>query len=479
MVCPGRDPLAGRVEVDDAYWGGPGEGAHGRKRTVKKILIAVAAQEAGRGIGRIRLQRIRDAPAASLQPFVRAAVAHSRTDAVGSGRAKGRGPRLAPCSCRQKFESHRRSRLPLTPTQPWSLVIPTGGIPMKSSATVLSAILVLNFLLVAPAPAPGQSPTKVYRIGWLSGNAPPADGISPEGCPSLGGPYKFWQVWVEAMRERGYVQGQNLVAMCRWTDGRDERAPALAAELVNGKVDLLVAGGRNQVQAAQQATQTIPIVMIGVNDPVGRGLVASLARPGGNITGLAADAGPEFLAKNLQVLKDAIPQASRVAVLRRAIGQVRPRDPGWMRVLEELEAAARALNVTLQSCDIQEPGEIEGAFAAMTKAQAQALLVVPAYLFDVHAQRIVELAAQHRLPAIYDSLPWVEQGGLMAYGLDVLETRRRLAVYVDKILQGAKPADLPVEQPTQFTLAINLKTATALGLTIPGTLLIQAHEVIR
>ncbi|HYL82257.1 MAG TPA: ABC transporter substrate-binding protein [Candidatus Acidoferrum sp.] len=346
---------------------------------------------------------------------------------------------------------------------------------MKPSDGVLSLLLTLA-LLAVPGLASGQPPAKVYRIGWLSGSDPltPAN---PEGCPLAGGPKSSWRAWVEAMRERGYVQGQNLVVICRWTEAREERAPAFAAELVKLKVDLFVAQGVSQVRAAQQATSTIPIVMLGINDPVGKGLVASLPHPGGIVTGMSEDAGPEYLAKDLEFLTEAVPRASRVAALRRREGSP---TPGWRRVMEALGTAARALGVTLQPYYVQEPGELQSAFAAMTKARAQALLVEPSWMFDNHARQIVDLAAQRRLPAMYPDLYWAEdEGGLMGYGVNSLDKRRHVAVYVDKIFKGAKPADLPVEQPTKLDLVINLKTAKALGLTVPPTLLIQADEVIR
>jgi putative ABC transport system substrate-binding protein len=279
------------------------------------------------------------------------------------------------------------------------------------------------------------------------------------------------------MRERGYTLGQNLAIECRYTEGRDERAPAFAAELVNLKVDLILAGNTNQVRAAKEATSTIPIVMWGVIDPVRRGLVASLARPGGNITGLTDDAGLEILGKYLELLTQAVPTASRVAVLRPpASTSGDPAAADWWSLLQ---TEARALGVTLQSYRVRDPEDLEGAFAAMTKARAEALLVVPSPFFDFHARRIVDLAAHSRLPAMYPDRQHVELGGLMAYAVDDRETPRRLAAYVDRILKGAKPGDLPVEQPTRFMLILNLKTAKALGLTIPLTLLIQAEEVIR
>jgi putative ABC transport system substrate-binding protein len=278
------------------------------------------------------------------------------------------------------------------------------------------------------------------------------------------------------MRERGYAVDQNVIIECRYTDGRNERAPAFATELVDRKVDLIIAANTNQVRAAMNATSTIPIVMYAVMDPVRRGLVASLARPGGNVTGLTDDAGLELLGKYLELLKQAVPTASRVAALR-YVGA--PRDPtvtDWQSILE-LEA--RSLGVTLQSYVVQAPEDLEGAFVAMTKAKVDALLVVPSPFFAYHRKRIIHLAAQSRLPAMYPDRPDVEAGGLMAYAVDDLETARRLAAYVDRILTGAKPGDLPVEQPTGFKLILNTKTAKALGLTIPPTFLLQVDEVIR
>jgi putative ABC transport system substrate-binding protein len=345
---------------------------------------------------------------------------------------------------------------------------------VKLGQAVLGITLAL-VLLAVPVRSLGQQLGKVYRIGWLSGSDPPAQETNPEGCPLVGD--LNWQTWVATMRERGYVQGQNLVVICRWTEGREERAPAFAAELVNLKVDLFVAQGYFQVRAAQQATSTTPIAMLGIPDPVARGLVASLAHPGGTVTGMADDTGPEFLAKHLELLTEAAPRAFRVAALRQWVGSP---GPVSMRNTEALETAARALGVTVQSYYVQEPGELEGAFAAMIKAQAQALLVLASWMFDNHARRIVDLAARRRLPAIYPDLYWAQgMGGLMAYAVNPLDKRRRLVDYVDRILKGAKPSDLPVELPTKFDLVINLKTAKTLGLTIPPTLLLQAEEVIR
>ncbi len=345
------------------------------------------------------------------------------------------------------------------------------GVAVKPCETVIGVVLAL-VLLATPVPSLGQQPAKVHRIGWLASGQRPKD-TNPQNCPRTGSPFR--QAWMEELRARGYAHGQNLVIACRYTEGRNERAAALAAELVGLKVDLIVAGNTNQVRAAKEATSAIPIVMYGVIDPVGRGLVASLSRPGGNVTGLADDAGLGIFGKYLELLTQAVPGVSHVAALRNpgALG-----DPAslWGSILE---ADARALGVTLQSYLVRNPEELEGAFSAMSKARQEALLVVPSPFFPLHRQRIVDFAAQSRLPAMYPDRADVEAGGLMAYAVDELEAARRLAAYVDRILKGAKPGDLPVEQPTKFDLLVNLKTAKALGLTIPRTLLIQADEVIR
>ncbi len=344
------------------------------------------------------------------------------------------------------------------------------GVAVKPSNAVHSIILAIALLSI-PVPSFGQQSAKVYRIGWLASVRSETD---PRVCWRKASPFR--QAWTESMRERGYTLGQNLVIECRYTEGRNELAPAFAAELVTLKVDLIVANNTNQVRAAKQATSTIPIVMWGVIDPVRRGLVASLARPGGNVTGLTDDAGLEILGKYLELLKEAVPTASRVATLHSPPGAAG--DPALADWGSILETEARALGVTLQPYHLRGPEELEGAFAAMTKARAEALLVVPSPFFVVHRQRILGLAAQSRLPAMYPDRSDVEAGGLMAYAADDRETARRLAAYVDRILKGAKPGDLPVEQPTRFMLILNLKTAKALGLTIPPTLLIQAEEVI-
>ena len=279
----------------------------------------------------------------------------------------------------------------------------------------------------------------------------------------------------QGLRERGYVEGQNIVVEYRAADGKIERLPGLASDLARLKVDLIVATGTPLARAAQQATTTIPIVSAVMGDPVGDGLVASLARPGGNITGLTF-LGPELVPKRLELLKQAVPRVSRVAALWHpgAFGERTNRD-----MLKETEAAARTLGVQLQLVAVRGPDELDGAFSTMTRARADALIVFPSTMLFSERRRIVDLAAKHRLPSMAMAREFVELGGLIAYGASIPDLIRRGVTYVDKILKGAKPADLPVEQPTKFELVVNLKTAKALGLTIPQSLLLRADEVIK
>jgi ABC-type uncharacterized transport system substrate-binding protein len=344
---------------------------------------------------------------------------------------------------------------------------------MKPSESALIVALALT-LLVVPFPSDAQQPGKVYRIGYLGANAPAPNDTTPQQCPLKGNPN--WQAWVAGLRERGYLPGQSVVIECRYTGGRAERAPAFAAELVSLRPDLLVVFSTANVRAAKQATSTIPIVMVGVIDPVGRGLVANLAHPGGNVTGLT-DTFIEMEGKRLQLLKEAVPTVTRVAVLSHPGGGGLPpgSEPAFQR---ELEAAARALGVTLQVYDVRDPADFKGVFAAMAKARAEALFVAADPFWGSHRQRIIDLAAQSRLPAMYPDRDFVPAGGLLAYDVNQPAIFRRLGFYVDKILKGANAGDLPVEQPTKLDLLINLKAAKALGLTIPQSLLIRADEVI-
>jgi len=320
--------------------------------------------------------------------------------------------------------------------------------------------VVLALSLLTPLAASAQQATKVPRIGYLAGNMATA--------PHL--PEAFRQ----GLRDLGYFEGRNVVIEYRDAEGKLERLPALAAELVARKVDVILAGGTPQAQAAQQASRTIPIVFGSVADPVTDGLVTSLARPGGNITGLSLRA-PELVGKRLELLTQAVPGISRAAALWQP-GTYAERTE--QDILKEAEVAARALGVQLQFVEARGPEDFDRAFSDMTRARAGALTVLPSTMFFVERRRLVDLAAKNRLPAVYISSEFVMPGGLMSYGPNVADLFRRAATYVDKILKGAKPAELPVEQPTKFELVINLKTAKVLGLTIPQTLLLQASQVI-
>ena len=317
-------------------------------------------------------------------------------------------------------------------------------------------------LITAPVAAEAQPAPKVYRIGLLGGSPPTAAEASA----------RLWEGFFQELRERGYVEGQNIRFEGRWYGERVERLPALAAELVRLKVDVIVAGATPAPEAAERATSTIPIVMASHPDPVGSGLAASLAKPGKNLTGLSS-LSLELVGKQLQLLTEVVPGTSRVAVLSN------PTVPSQALSLREAEAAARSLKLQLQVLEARAPGDFASAFAAMTKDRAGGLLTLSGSVFFAERSRIVELAAQSRLPAIYVAKEYVEAGGLMAYGPSIRESWRRAATYVDKILKGAKPGDLPIEQPTKFDLIINLKTAKALGLTIPPLLLQRADEVIQ
>jgi putative ABC transport system substrate-binding protein len=274
------------------------------------------------------------------------------------------------------------------------------------------------------------------------------------------------------LRELGYAEGKNIAIEYRAAEGKLDRLPALAAELVGHKIDVIVVGGDSAIRAARQATYTIPIVMANAGDPVTDGFVASLAQPGGNITGLSR-MGPELSGKRLELLKEAIPKASRVAVLWD------PNDPGSLAQFRETEAATRALRVQLQSLEVRGPDDFENAFRAAGKGGTEALIIVSGGLFNTHRARMVNLEVKTRLPVMHTDPRWVSAGGLMSYSANVLELFRGAATYVDKILKGAKPADLPVEQPTKFEFIINLKTAKQIGLTIPPNVLARADKVIR
>jgi len=268
------------------------------------------------------------------------------------------------------------------------------------------------------------------------------------------------------------VEEKNIVIEWRYAEGKPDGLPALAAELVRLKVDIIVTSGPSSTRVAKEATSTIPIVMGQDADPVGNGFVASLARPGGNITGLSTLA-PEISGKQLEFLKEIVPRLSRVAVFGNS------KEPANPQSLKEAELAAGAFRIKLQYVDVPSPKEIEPAFRAANKGRAGAVLVLGAFIFNPHRAQIADLAARNRLPAIYNAGEWVESGGLMSYGTSFPDLFRRAATYVDKILKGAKPGDLPVEQPTKFEFVINLKTAKQIGLTIPPNVLARADKVIK
>jgi putative ABC transport system substrate-binding protein len=316
-------------------------------------------------------------------------------------------------------------------------------------------------LLAAPVAAEAQQAGKVWRIGLLGGSPPKTPGGR-----------RAWEGFFQGLRELGYVEGQNILVEGRFYGDQTERLPALAAELVRLNVDVIVAGASPAPEAAQRATSTIPVVMATHSDPVGSGLAVSLAKPGKNVTGVSTLA-PELVGKRLQLLKEAVPGISRVAMLWN------PTVTSQALELREAEVAARSLKVQLQVLEARAPSDFAGAFSAMTKVRASGVIILTSSMFYAERTRIAELAAQSRVPAIYSPREFAEAGGLMAYGINIHESFRRAATYVDKILKGAKPADLPIEQATKFELVINLKTAKALGLTIPPSLLGRADEVIR
>jgi putative ABC transport system substrate-binding protein len=330
---------------------------------------------------------------------------------------------------------------------------------MMIRGVALVAVLAVS-LLAAPLAADAQQAGKVPRIGFLSLT-------SPSDRPPLLDAFR------QRLRELGWVEGQNIVIDYRYAEGRVDRLPDLAAELVRLKVDLIVASaGAQAAAAAKNATETIPIVMIFVRDPVGTGLIASLARPGGNVTGVSGSAGLEMFAKQLELLKETVPKIRRVAILSN------PDNAYHQFAIREVNVAARSLGVQLQLLEARGPNEFDGAFAAMAKERVGAVLVLSDAIFGSHRTRLADLAARSRLPAAFGVRDSVEAGGLMSYGPSFLDSYRQAATYVDRILRGAKPAELPVEQPTQFELVINMKTAKALGLTIPQSVLLRADHVI-
>jgi putative ABC transport system substrate-binding protein len=313
-------------------------------------------------------------------------------------------------------------------------------------------------LLAAPLAAAGQPVGKVWRIGRLSPSLRETD------APLL-------DAFRKGMREFGWIDGQTFTVEDRFAEGRSERLPTLAADLVRQHVDVILAGSVPGALAAKNATATIPVVMVATGDPIGSGLVVNLARPAGNLTGVTG-LGQELNAKRLEVLKGAVQRLSRVAVL------TNPTSAYTGPFLKEREGLARDLGVRLRVLEVDGPDGLKTAFATMARERAGALMVLTDIMFITHRRTIVELAARHRLPAVYGEREYVNDGGLMCYGANLEEMYRRAAFYVDRILKGVRPADLPIEQPTKFDLVINLKTARALGLTIPPSLLQRADQVI-
>jgi putative ABC transport system substrate-binding protein len=322
------------------------------------------------------------------------------------------------------------------------------------------ALLLAVGLLAAPLAAEAQEykAGKTARIGRLSPLSAEAD------VPNL-------LAFRKGLRDLGWVEGRDFAIEARFADGKAERLPELAAQLVRERVDIILVGSTQGALAAKRASSTIPIVMVTTGDPAGGGLIASLARPGANVTGVTA-LGQALSVKRLELLKEAVPRVSRVAVL------TNPTSPYTGPFLRERESAARTLAIQLQVLEVQDPTEFEQAFAAMAGERAEALTVLTDVMFISHRRRIVELAAKRRLPAMYGEREFVAAGGLMFYGASLVDMYNRAGVYVDKILKGARPGDLPVEQPTKYDLVINLKTAKALGLTIPPSLLLRADQII-
>ncbi|MBI2002615.1 MAG: ABC transporter substrate-binding protein [candidate division NC10 bacterium] len=321
----------------------------------------------------------------------------------------------------------------------------------------LTAIVIVALalgVLAAPLAAEAQPPAKIPRVGWLGPGVPP----NP-----------FYEALLQGLRDLGYVEGRNILIEQRWAEGKLDQLPALAAELARLNLDVIITALPPAIQAVSQATKTTPIVMVIVHDPVAMGLVASLARPGGNLTGLSCFA-PELSGKLLEVVKETIPRVNRVGLLSN------PVNPS---VIKELGAAGRALGVEVRPFEFRSPGDLAGTFSAMAKDGMGAVMVEGA--FGVYGQRrnIANLAIMNRLATMFEYREYVDAGGLMSYGPSYTELYRRAATFVDKILKGAKPADLPVERATRFELVINLKTAKALGLTIPRSVLIRADQVIQ
>jgi ABC-type uncharacterized transport system substrate-binding protein len=332
-----------------------------------------------------------------------------------------------------------------------------GGSAIAAAVTTLSLVVALT-VLAEPLAALAQPTGKVYRIGVLSGGSA---GSAP------------LEAFRQGLRELGWVEGQNIAIDYRFAEGRDDRLPELATQLVQLKVDVIAAGPTHPAVAAKNATGTIPIVMLGAATPVELGLVASLARPGGNVTGSSWSVDLAIIGKGLELLKETVPKLRLVAIL------TNPDNPAHAGSIENVKLAARSLGMRLQFFEARTRNEFDDAFRAMAQRRVNAVLIVADALFVVHRAPLADLEVKYRLPSMHTLRQNVEAGGLMSYGPDIVAVWRRAAVSVDKILKGAKPADLPIEQPTKFEVVINLKTAKVLGLTIPKALLLRADQVIQ
>jgi putative ABC transport system substrate-binding protein len=320
-------------------------------------------------------------------------------------------------------------------------------------------VLLVGLALASVHLAEAQQPKKTPRIGFLL--APSGSAVS-----------ESLDAFRQALRDLGYIEGQNIVIEYRYAEGKFDRLPDFAAELVRLKVDVIAAGGSPAIQAAKDATRTIPIVMTGLSDPVAWGVIASLDRPGGNITGLSLG-GYELIGKRLELLKETVPRASRIAFFWTS------QSPAPDLRSKETQSASQALGLRIQSLEVRGPNDLEGAFQAAVKGRAGGLTVEPSPVFTTNRHRILDFAATKRLPGMYPWREYAEDGGLMSYAPNLSDRYRRAAVYVDKILKGAKPADIPVEQPIKFEFIINLKAAKQIGLTIPPNVLARAYKVIR
>ncbi len=319
--------------------------------------------------------------------------------------------------------------------------------------------MIAGSFIAAPRAATAQQAGKVRRMGFLAGGARTPDGRPPAALR-------------QALADLGYVDGKAVTYVERWAEAKRDRLPGMAAELVELKVDVIVTLGGPAAEAAKDATSTIPIVFAGAGDAVGTGLIASLARPGGNLTGIT-DQATELSAKRLELLKEAVPKAARIAVLWNAD------DRAMTLRYREVERAARILRVTVQPLGVRAPDDFAAAFSAMTRERPDALFLVTDALTTLNRKLVLDFAAAHRIPAMYESAVPVRDGGLMSYGANLDDNWRRVAVYVDRILKGTKPGELPVEQPTRYYLLLNVKTAKTLGLTIPPSLLLRADELIQ